>query len=41
MLKMKVTRNQLIFESFKSDNNKEIRELIVKLISCLNYDNGV
>ena len=41
MLKMKVTRSQLIFESFKLDDVKEIRELIVKLISCLNYDNGV
>ena len=41
MLKMKGARSQSIFESFKSDNNKEIRELIVKLISCLNYDNNV
>ena len=41
MLKMKVTRSQLIFESFKLDDVKEIRELIVKLISCLNYDNDV
>ena len=41
MLKMKESISQSIFESFESDNNKEIRELIVKLISCLNYDNKI